>query len=91
MEFWQIVTVALIIFVLFFGSQVCTMLLTGWLIHKAQGTPGSPFFKAAKGEVFTIDDAGLEDEPDAEKNVLKRAEAFLGKFTGDNKGEDNEL
>jgi len=65
--------------------------LGAWMSFRIRRIPGegSGFVKDSKGQAFTIPDAGAmdfptqsgQDEPDqAEKNVLQRAEKFLGSF-----------
>ncbi len=55
-----------------------------WMSFRIRRIPGegAGFVKDPKGQAFTIPDAGSMDFPDqpgdAEKNVLQRAERFLG-------------
>ena len=55
-----------------------------WMAFRVRRVPGegAGFVKDPKGQAFTIPDAGAMDYPDEpgqdEKNVLQRAERFLG-------------
>jgi hypothetical protein len=66
-------------------GAVC-VILGAWIAFRIRRMPGegSGFVKDPKGQAFTIPDAGSMDFPDepgiSEKNVLQRAERFLGGF-----------
>ncbi len=69
------------------------MLVGAFVMFKGRSRAGEPFFRAAKGEVFTIEDKSLEDFPegeksDEEKTVLERSAKFLdGILNGGGKNE----
>ena len=71
--------------------MVIGVVLGGWLVHKGQASPGTPFVgREPKGQVFAIPEAEqVDDYPDQptgdEQAILKRTERFLSLIGGNSK------
>jgi len=73
------------------GLGLICFIAGAWIMFRGKVTPGTGegFLKDPKGEVFTVDEDGLNEamgfsaEPNAdEKTIMKKTEKFLNVMTG---------